>query len=106
LRPQQPRLSCRNQFPQNVLLNSLRVIAHNIEFERALWRHVLIPRYDFPRDWRRTSGAEAIIARAFALSAAGPEMEEFRRFAPNSPGVRRELPVVTSDHSIATVVAP
>jgi DNA polymerase len=25
-----------------------RIIAHNIEFERALWRHVLIPRYGFP----------------------------------------------------------
>ena len=25
-----------------------RIIAHNIEFERALWRHILIPRYDFP----------------------------------------------------------
>jgi hypothetical protein len=41
----------------------------------------------FPRDWRQTPGAEAIIARAFALSAVGPEMEEFRRSAPNSPGV-------------------
>jgi hypothetical protein len=41
----------------------------------------------FPRDRRRTPGAEAIIARAFALSAVGPEMEDFRRSASNSPGV-------------------
>jgi hypothetical protein len=41
----------------------------------------------FPRDRRRTTGAEAIIARAFALSAVGPEMEDFRRSASNSPGV-------------------
>jgi len=41
----------------------------------------------FPRDWRRTPGAEAIITRSFALSAVGLEMEEFRRSAPNSPGV-------------------
>jgi hypothetical protein len=41
----------------------------------------------FPRDWRQTPGAEWIIARAFALCAVGPEMEEFRRSASNSPGV-------------------
>jgi hypothetical protein len=41
----------------------------------------------FPRDWRQTPGAEAIIARAFALSAVGQEMEEFRHSAPNSPGM-------------------
>jgi hypothetical protein len=41
----------------------------------------------FPRDWRRTPGADAIIARTFALSAVGPEMEEFRRSAPSNPGV-------------------
>jgi hypothetical protein len=25
-----------------------RFIAHNVEFERALWRHVLVPQYSFP----------------------------------------------------------
>ena len=45
----------------------------------------------FPRDWRRTPGAEAIIARAFSLSAVGPEMEEFRRSAPKSPGMPHEV---------------
>jgi hypothetical protein len=41
----------------------------------------------FPRDWRRTPSAEAIIARAFALSAVGAEMEDFRRSTTSSPGV-------------------
>jgi len=45
----------------------------------------------FPRDWRRTAGAETIIARAFALSAVGPEMAEFRRSAPGSPGVQQGI---------------
>jgi hypothetical protein len=59
----------------------------------------------FPRDWRRTFGAEAIIARAFALSAAGPEMEEFRRSAPNSPGVPQGVPPVESPEIRAQLMA-
>jgi len=41
----------------------------------------------FPRDWRRTPAAEAIIARAFRLAACGPEMAGFRATAPGAPGI-------------------
>jgi hypothetical protein len=47
----------------------------------------------FPRDWRQTPSAEAVIARAFALSAVGAEMEDFRRSASASPGLsQRAVP--------------
>jgi hypothetical protein len=40
-----------------------------------------------PRDWQRTPGAEAIIARAFRLAACGEEMAGFRASAPGTPGI-------------------
>jgi hypothetical protein len=57
--------------------------------EREHLNYTIMDSLPFPRDWRRTPGAEAIITRAFALSAVGPEMEEFRCSAPYSPGVPR-----------------
>lgn len=41
----------------------------------------------FPRDWRSTPGAEEIVARAYALSAVGPEMDAFRQSTPGTPGI-------------------
>jgi hypothetical protein len=45
----------------------------------------------FPRDWRRTPAAEAIIARAYALSAVGPEMAAFRDAAADAPDFPAEI---------------
>ena len=41
----------------------------------------------FPREWRETPGAMAIIARVYALSAVGPDMQEFRDSVPSNSGV-------------------
>jgi hypothetical protein len=44
-----PLLWCPNNGPiPDIFRTADRIIAHSIEFERALWRHVLIPRYGFP----------------------------------------------------------
>jgi hypothetical protein len=49
-----------------------RIIAHNIEFERALWRHILTPRYGFPplpprENWFCTLSATRMCALPGAL---------------------------------------
>jgi hypothetical protein len=41
----------------------------------------------FPRDHRSTPAAEAIIARAYALSVVGPEMAAFRQATAGTPGI-------------------
>jgi hypothetical protein len=47
----------------------------------------IVDTFPFPRDWRATPAAEAIIARAYALSAVGQEMAAFRRTAAGTPGI-------------------
>jgi hypothetical protein len=59
----------------------------------------------FPRDWRSTPAAEAIIARAFTLSACGPEMEGFRATAPGTPGIPADLAPVEDPDARARLMA-
>jgi hypothetical protein len=59
----------------------------------------------FPRDWRSTPAATAIIARAYALSAVGSEMESFRCTAPGSPGVPAGIDPVENPDARARLMA-
>jgi DNA polymerase len=68
-----PRLWYPNNGPlPDVFAIADRIIAHNIEFERALWRYILTPRYGFPplpppENWFCTMAAARMCALPGAL---------------------------------------
>jgi hypothetical protein len=59
----------------------------------------------FPRDRSTTPAAEAIIARAYALSACGPEMAGFRASAPGTPGIPLGIEPVEDPNERARLTA-
>jgi hypothetical protein len=59
----------------------------------------------FPRDPRATPAAEAIIARTYALSVCGPEMEGFRNTAPGTSGIPRDFEPVEDPNERARLMA-
>jgi hypothetical protein len=59
----------------------------------------------FPRAWRAIPAAEAIISRAYALSAVGAEMAAFRRSVPGSPGVPTGIDPVEDPDTRARLMA-
>jgi len=58
----------------------------------------------FPRDWRRTPAAGAIIARSYALSAVGAEMEAMRNIAASNLGVPLEFGAVDDPETRARLM--
>jgi hypothetical protein len=66
-----PKLWMPGDLAPQAFRTSNRFIAHNVEFERALWRYILIPKHGFPplppsENWFCTQAA----ARMTALPAA------------------------------------
>jgi hypothetical protein len=59
----------------------------------------------FPRDRHSIAAAEAIIARAYALSACGREMEGFRRIAAGTPGIPQCIEPVDDPDARARLLA-
>jgi hypothetical protein len=67
--------------------------------------YTIVDTLPFPRDWQATPAAEAIIVRAYTLSACGPEMEGFRNTAPGTPGVPRGIEPVEDPDERARLIA-